>query len=117
MNKAACVIINMLIFFGCTSEDRKIPQDILNIDTMKIVVWHLIEAGDYATNKKNKDSTIKTLNTTYFGAVLKLHHLDKNTFLKSFKYYQAHPGFNSILFDSVNAYAQRQRSAMFKITQ
>ena len=84
---------------------------------MKIIVWHLIEAGDYASSLKSKDSTIKKLNTAYFSGVLKLHHLDKATFLKSFNYYQAHPNFNGILFDSVNAYAQRQRSEMFKIRQ
>ena len=117
MNKAAAVFIFFCIFCACTPEDSKLPKNVLSIDTMKVVVWHLIEAGDYATNKKSKDSTIKLLNTTYFGAVLKLHHLDKTTFQSSFNFYQAHPNFNSILFDSVNAYAQRQRGEMFKRRQ
>lgn len=118
MKRAISVlIISCLFMAACTTEDRKIPSDILSVDTMKIIVWHLIEAGDYALVKKERDSTQKKLNTTYFSQVLKLHHLDKNTFLKSFNYYQAHPNFNSLLFDSVNTYAQRQRGAMFKLRQ
>ena len=34
---------------------------------MKIIVWHLIEAGDYATSLKEKDTTIKSLDTKYFS--------------------------------------------------
>ena len=44
----------------CTPEDKKIPTEILPVDTMKIIVWHLIEAGDYATSLKEKDTSIKT---------------------------------------------------------
>ena len=116
MNKAICTVIILILTGSCTTEDNKIPKDVLSVDTMKVVVWHLIEAGDYASNKKTKDSS-KSLNTSYFAAVLKLHHLDKNTFQKSFNFYQSHPNFNSILFDSVNAYAQRQRNEVFRRMQ
>ena len=117
MKKGIFLIINFIILLSCTSKDKKIEKGIIDIDSMKVIIWHLVEAGDYATSLKSKDSTIKLLNTTYFSAVLKLHHLDKATFLKSFNYYQAHPNFNGILFDSVNAYAQRQRNEMYKLRQ
>ncbi len=117
MKRLTITTIILVILEGCSSEDRRIPADIISIDSMKIIVWHLIEAGDYASDVKSKDSTIKTLNTSYFSGVLKLHHLDKFTFVKSFNYYQVHPKFNSILFDSVTAYAQRKRGDMFKIRQ
>ncbi len=117
MRRLIITTIILVILTGCNSEDRKIPPDIIGIDSMKVIVWHLIEAGEYASSLKSKDSTIKLINTSYFSGVLKLHHLDKTTFLKNFNYYQAHPNFNGILFDSVNAYAQRQRIQMFKIRQ
>lgn len=117
MSKAIFTIFIFTFLLACTSADNKIPKDIIGVDSMKIIVWHLIQAGDYASVLKSKDSTIKSINTSYFAGVLKLHHLDKNTFLKNFNFYQAHPNFNSILFDSVNAYAQRQRTDMYRIRQ
>ncbi len=92
-------------------------SEILPVDSMKIIVWHLIEAGDYSTFLKEKDTTVKSLDTKYFSQVLKLHHIDKNKFFKSFNYYQSHPYFNNILFDSVNAYASRQRNEIYKHRQ
>lgn len=114
MKKILIIIIPFILFFNCTPEDKKIPKDVLPVDSMKIIVWHLIEAGDYASSLKEKDSTIKSLNTIYFSEVLKLHHLDKESFLKSFKFYQTHPYFNTLLFDSVNTYASRQRNNIYK---
>ena len=84
---------------------------------MKVIVWNLIAAGDYATSLKEKDTLIKSLDTKYFSEVLKLHHLDKNNFFKSFNFYQQNPYFNNILFDSVNAYASRQRNQIYKLRQ
>lgn len=100
--------------FACTPKDKRIPKDILPVDSMKIIVWHLMEAGEYSAYLKEKDSTMKTFNTTYFAEVLKLHHLDKNDFVKSFNFYQNNPYYNDILFDSVNAYATRQRVELYK---
>lgn len=117
MKKFFCSIIVSIVFVYCTPEDKKIPPEVLPVDTMKIIVWHLIEAGDYASSLKEKDSTIKSLNTIYFSEVLKLHHLDKNDFLKSFNFYQSNPYFNGILFDSINAYASRQRNEIYKLRQ
>lgn len=114
MSKLSVVIIILMFFVGCTPRDKKIPSEILPVDSMKIIVWHLIEAGDYATFLKEKDSTIKSLDTKYFSEVLKLHHMDKNSFFKSFNFYQSNPYFNNILFDSVNAYASRQRNQIYK---
>jgi hypothetical protein len=114
MKKLIYLSAVIVLFAGCTPKDKRIPENILPIDSMKIIVWQLIETGDYATFLKGKDTTIKSLNTAYFSQVLQLHHLDKPAFFKSFDFYQTHPYFNNILFDSVNAYAQRQRGQIYK---
>jgi hypothetical protein len=114
MSKISVAIIIFLFFVRCTPQDKKIPSEILPVDSMKIIVWHLIEAGDYATSVKEKDTTIKSLDTKYFSEVLKLHHIDKSSFFKSFNFYQSHPYFNNVLFDSINAYASRQRNEIYK---
>lgn len=117
MKKIFVVVIVIISFIDCTPEDRKIPKEILPLDTMKVVVWNLIETGDYATSLKAKDSTIKSLNTMYLNEVLELHHLDKKTFFNSFNFYQKNLYFNKILFDSINAYASRQRNEIYKFNQ
>src|SRR5690242_929573 len=114
MKKLIYVLPVVVFFTHCTPKDQRIPKNILPVDSMKIIVWQLIEAGDYATFLKGKDTTVKSLNTAYFSQVLQLHHLDKPAFFKSFNFYQTHPYFNDILFDSVNAYAQRQRNQIYK---
>lgn len=114
MKTVFSILAILILFITCTPEDRKIPPDILGVDSMKIIMWHLINAGDYAETLKEKDSSIKSINTVYFAEVLKLHHLDKSSFLKSFNFYQLHPYFNNILFDSVNTYALRQRNEVYK---
>lgn len=111
------VFMVLSAFANCTPKDKIIPPDILPVNTMKIIVWHLTLAGDYATSLKEKDSSIKKLNTAYFSEVLKLHHIAKNNFIKSFNFYQNNLYFNQILFDSVNAYASRQRNEIYKFRQ
>ncbi len=93
------------------------PKDILPVDKMKLIIWDLTQAGNYATYLKDKDTSIKRLNTMYMGEVLKIYHISQDDFFKSFKYYQSDPSLNKILFDSVSAYAQRQRSVMYKMHQ
>jgi len=114
MKRRLAGISCLVLCFACTPEDRKIPPDILAIDKMKVIIWDMTEAGEYATFLKEKDSTIRSLNTAYFSEVLSLHHINKNSFTKSFDFYQAHPSLNKILMDSVYAYASRQRVDMYK---
>ncbi len=107
-----CVIF--FAFMCCTPEDKKIPKDIMPVNKMKLVIWDLMQAGDYASYLKDKDSSLKRVNTVYLAEVLKLHKISKTDFFKSFNFYQSHPLLNQALFDSVNAYAQRQRNAIYK---
>jgi hypothetical protein len=81
---------------------------------MKVIIWELTLAGEYASHQKEEDTTIKSLNTAYFSEVLSMHHIDKSTFTKSFDFYQTHPALNRTLFDSVTAYAERQRPQIYK---
>ena len=102
---------------ACTTQDKKIPKEILSVDKMKVVVWDLVQAGNYATILKEKDTSIKKINTAYMAQVLKLHNLKKADFFKSFDFYVAHPELNKQLFDSLNAYGQRQRANLYKKMQ
>ena len=114
MSKQWLCFVVLFVFAACTPEDKRIPKDILPIAKMKYIVWDLAQAGSYASYKKEKDTSIKTLNTTYLAEVLKMYNISKADFFKSFNYYQAHPLLNQELFDSVSAYSQRQRNDVYK---
>ena len=114
MKRCLACIIFLCAFAACTVEEKKIPKDIMPVDKMKTIVWDMIQAGAYASYLKENDTTIKRNNTAYFAEVLKLHNINKADFFKSFSFYQKHPVLNKELFDSVNAFAQRQRNNMYK---
>ena len=112
-----CIAFSVLV--ACTPKEKKIPKDILPINKMKLIVWHMTEAGAYIeyAKEKRRDTAIKTLSTASLVQVLKLHKITKEDFFKSFTFYQSHPLLNKELFDSVNSYAQRQRGELYKRKQ
>ncbi|MBV9962944.1 MAG: DUF4296 domain-containing protein [Parafilimonas sp.] len=114
MSKYALFLLIFCFITSCTPEDKKIPKDILPIDSMKLIVWDLTRAGAYASALSEKDTTKKSIGAVYLAEVLNLHKISKPDFFKSFDFYQTHPLLNQQLFDSVNAYAQRQRNEMYK---
>ena len=107
-----CVFISQ-IFFQCTSD--KIPSDVLSVNQLKGIVWDLMKAGEVALNDTihHKEIDLAAEETMLFQKVFALHHIDKNTFYKSYDFYIQHPEWNSILMDSVNAVASRERNELF----
>ncbi len=78
----------------------------------------MMQAGEASTMMYMKDSvtgTTKTLNN--LQQVLAIHKITKEAFYKSFHYYQAHPQYNKILFDSIAAYSARMRENRFRTIQ
>src|SRR4249919_2119407 len=104
-----CIAI-ICAFIACTLKEKEIPEDIMPINKMKLIVWDMAQAGAYATYLKENDSATKVVNTGYLAEVLKLYNITKTDFYKSFNFYQQHPVLNKELFDSVSAYAQRQKN-------
>jgi hypothetical protein len=115
--KKALLLLLPGMWLACTPDDKKVPDDILPVDKMKLIVWDMTQAGEYAAYRRDKDTAHKPLNTGYFNEVLKIYHLDKKDYFKSFDYYQSHPVLNKILFDSVAAYGDRKRFLLYKKIQ
>jgi hypothetical protein len=113
MKRGLVFVLIMSACIACSSGD-KIPKNILPVNKMKLIIWDLTQAGSYASYLKDKDTSIKHLNTMYMAEVLKMYNITKEDFFKSFQYYQSDPSLNKVLFDSVSAYAQRQRAEVYK---
>jgi len=150
-------------FFAACSSPNKIPEDVIGIDSMKFIVWDLIQAGKLAQieyeknnqpiyrkgnpitknripfkpNKQLRDSnykkdsvsvtdtfsrkkdtiSFKLLATQAFQQVFAIHHITREGFYKSYRYYEEHPDKNNILMDSLAAYAARKRQEMYMKSQ
>ncbi len=116
LKQGVILIVSFLI--SCTSADRYIQDDIIPVNDMKVIVWDIMQASEFAQVKYGKDSTlIHHKSIGMFQQVFRLHTTDKESFYKSFQYYQEHPILNKILFDSVSAYATRQRQELYKKKQ
>ena len=117
MSRCLICLFIACTFIKCTPGNNKIPEDVLPVNKMKLIVWDLVQAGAYESFLIEKDTAAKNLNTAYLTAVLNMHKINKETFFKSFKFYQTNPALDKLLFDSVSAYAQRQRMEIYKTRQ
>lgn len=99
--------------FACKSPD-KIPDNVIKIDTMKTIVWDMIEAGEVAQLQSGSDSSLyKKRLTEKYQQVFDLHAISKSVFYNSYAYYEKRPDKNKILMDSVTAYANRKRAESY----
>ena len=105
-----------ILLVACSS--GPVPNDIIQPEKMKTIVFDLTKADNYVNNYVLKDSSLKSKDQhiKMYEQVFLLHNITKNEFYKSLNYYQRHPDINKALFDSTLAYANRQREVMFKET-
>jgi hypothetical protein len=114
MRKLLLIFFITSLFYQCTSPD-KMPPDVLPVDKMKSTVWDLMKASELAANDTihHKEINLKDEETMLFQRVFELHHIDKNTFYKSYNFYLQNSQWNGILLDSVNIMATRERNEMY----
>jgi hypothetical protein len=104
------------MFFLCSCWQAKPgKRDILSINNMKLVMWDMIQADEFAPVYIAKDSTrnLKKETKLLYQKVFALHKIDSARFYKSFDYYKAHPEDYKILLDSLSAFANRERDNRF----
>ena len=99
------------------SSDQSIPPGILQPGQMKGIVWDLIKAGELAKYDTlvHKNIRLKDTATFLFEKVFALHHVDREQFYNSYRYYLAHPEQNKALMDSVSAIANRERNRSYML--
>jgi len=104
----------ILSLLSACSSKGKIPPDVLNINTMKPIVWDMIstEQNIVASDPVRIDSFKLPLIAGY-EKVFAVHKIDKNTFYKSFDFYEAHPDLLKVLMDSVSSYGMRKKAELY----
>lgn len=110
MKKAGCVIY-ILFLAACAGKDN-VPVGIIQKDTMRNILWDMIQADQYAKLYLVKDSctiNVKDETIKLYQQVFQIHHTTKDDFDKSYKYYLAHQDLNKLIFDSLSTQILRDR--------
>lgn len=97
----------LLFLSACSSND--VPKGVIPPDKMKVVLFDVMRADEFATNYISTDTT-KNINEErikLYETVFALHKTNKEAFYNSFDYYQKHPDQYKQLFDSLVAYTGR----------
>lgn len=112
--KLVIILLFILSLFTACSSKGKIPPGVLHINAMKPIVWDMIvtEQNIAATDPVRIDSFKLPLLAGY-EKVFAVHKIDKNTFYKSFDFYEAHPDLLKVLMDSVNSYGMRKKAELY----
>jgi hypothetical protein len=110
MNRFLCVLL-LLFIVACVNKDKP-PSGILLPDSMRNVMWDMIQADQYAKQFLEKDTSrvrVKDSSIKIYQGVLDLHHITQEEFRKSYRYYLTRPDLNKIIYDSLSAQITRQR--------
>src|ERR1700722_6290463 len=110
MKKVGCVIC--FLFFAACNGKNDAPGDIIQKDTMRNIMWDMIQADQYAKLYLLKDSctiNVKDETIKLYQQVFQIHHTTKDEFDKSYKYYLAHQDLNKLIFDSLSTQILRER--------
>jgi Domain of unknown function (DUF4296) len=106
-------IIFCTCMFACKSKSTGEP---LPLPIMKRVMWDMMKADEWYLNASLKDSSLvkKKVNTKMYDQIFALYSVTRDQFYKSYHYYEAHPMEMRTLIDSLDQFAQRERSKAFE---
>jgi hypothetical protein len=106
-------VLSFILCYGCATKKQTRP---LEVNKMKMIMWDLIKAGEWYNNILVKDSTAskKKTDTRLFAQVFAIHGVTSVQYYDSYRYYEAHPLQFRVLVDSVDAYGNREKTAIFE---
>jgi Domain of unknown function (DUF4296) len=110
-------IVFFLTVLAACNNRTDIPGNIIPPDSMQKIMMDVIVADQYSTLYINKDSLKRDrvkANQDLLESVFKIHHVSKENFQVSLRFYESRPDLNKKIFDSLAAYANIHRSELFK---
>jgi hypothetical protein len=105
MRRILLLILVVLSLASCRNR-KSIPKDVLPKQKMQAVLFDLMRADQFITDFIiNKDSSFKLDEESIklYGKVFALHHITKEEFSRSFKYYNDHPVLLRAILDSIGS--------------
>lgn len=110
------LVVMIMLAAGC-GKKRPGHGGILSYNDMKLVMWDMAQADEYAAVYLKRDTTknLQTETNRVYQQIFLLHKTDSAQFFNSFRYYKTHPDHYKVLLDSLNAIASRDRNNRFYI--
>ena len=105
------------ILFAACSNRSGIPAGIIPRDSMMAIMKEIIMVNEYSVAYAAKDSMKKDkilANQELLDGVFKIHHISRETFQNSLRFYDSRPDMNKVIFDSLSAYANRHRTDLYR---
>lgn len=110
-------ITTIIIFLsaGCTNQ-YKVPKNIIAPEKMEKILWDMIVADRYSGTFLIKDSTKNLKEETFklYEQVFSIHKINRDQFVKSFKFYLDRPDISRAMLDSLATHANRRRDEMYQ---
>ena len=105
-------LITIILFFSC-SQKTKVPDTVLPPPMMERLLMDMLRAEELL-NSKQGDSTLgDSINRiSLYNSVLASHKTDKESFERSFIYYENHPNLLKPVLDSMYQKANKKTDTL-----
>jgi len=93
-------------------------MELLPFDTMKVVIWDLLNAEEWNKTLLEKDTALLKMknNLKLYQQALLMHQITKEQFFYSYKFYEEHPDKMKALLDSLAIFGQKQKDGSLRTT-
>lgn len=110
------IVTFILLLAACTHRDR-MPKGVYPREKMQAVLWDMLLADRYAALYLFKDSLridVKQETFKLYEEVFAVHNTNREAFIKSYRYYLAHPNLSKQMLDSLSNRANRNRFEQYR---
>jgi hypothetical protein len=107
------VILSISILTSCSKSAIKIPNDVIQKDSMMFIMMdiHIAEAG---VKTLNADS-VAINNKTYYEFIFKKHHVSEEQFRKSLTFYTDNPELLLEIYSKMTEEMSKKETEVFKL--
>ena len=108
--------IFILVLFGACSDANDVPRKIIGMEDMEKIIWDMVQADQFSIQYLKKDSArlnVRQETMKIQDEVFQIHHVSKEKFQESLRFYLSHPDLTKTLFDSLSAKAVRLRTEVY----
>jgi len=109
--------ILVLLLLGACSDANDVPRRIIAMNDMEKIIWDMVQVDQFSIQYLKRDSArfnVRKETTKLQDEVFQIHHVSKEKFQESLKYYLSHPDLTKTLFDSLSAKAARLRTEVYR---
>jgi hypothetical protein len=110
MSKWLVALACSFILFSCGNKDG-LPKGVLPINKLKVVMLDVFQAEAFTEQYIKKDTTknLALENAKLQQQIFKRHNVTKESYYKSYNYYNKSAETMKILMDTITIYGERQR--------